>query len=106
MKTVTIIVLSLLLMPLLCAASAFAAAAPEPLPDMRIPTAELQGRAAFARYLLCVDANGNPQYQPYNNFGWLDPEFGGWQERYKRVATEPFHITGQTPTPDPAHYER
>jgi len=64
------------------------------------------GRAAFARYLLCVDANGNPMYQPFNNFGWLDPEFGGWQRRYREVATPPFHITSQTPMPDPAHYER
>jgi len=64
------------------------------------------GRAAFARYLLCVDASGNPSYQPYSNFGWLDPEFGGWQRRFASVATEPFHITSQTPIPDPAHYER
>jgi len=64
------------------------------------------GRAAFARYLLCVDAGGNPMYQPYHNFGWLDPEFGGWQRQFARVATEPFHIASQTPVPDPAHYER
>jgi hypothetical protein len=64
------------------------------------------GRAAFARYLLCVDANGNPMYQPYNNFGWLDPEFGGWQKRFAQVKTEPFHITTQTPEPDPARYEK
>lgn len=64
------------------------------------------GRAAFARYLLCADASGNPMYQPYNNFGWLDPEFGGWQKRFARVKTEPFDITTQTPEPDPARYEK
>jgi hypothetical protein len=64
------------------------------------------GRAAFARYLLCADASGNPMYQPYNNFGWLDPEFGGWQQRFASVATERFDIMSQTPIPDPARYER
>ncbi|UCH33181.1 MAG: hypothetical protein JSV65_11390, partial [Armatimonadota bacterium] len=64
------------------------------------------GRAAFARYLLCVDGNGNPMYQPFNNFGWLDPEFGGWLRRFEGVTTAPFDITAQTPVPDPARYER
>ena len=62
------------------------------------------GRAAFARYLLCVDASGNPLYQPFHNFGWLDPEFGGWQRRFDKIVTEPLRITGQTPDPDPACY--
>jgi hypothetical protein len=64
------------------------------------------GRAAFARYLLCADTNGNPMYQPYNNFGWLDPEFGGWERHFEGIATDQFHITSQTPDPDPAHYAR
>jgi hypothetical protein len=62
------------------------------------------GRAAFARYLLCVDGAGNPMYQPYMNFGWLDPEFGGWERRFEDVTTEPFAITSQTPVPDPSAY--
>jgi len=62
------------------------------------------GRAAFERYKLCQDANGTLIYQPYDNFGWLDPEFGGWQMEYRNITTEPFHITGQTPIPDPAAY--
>jgi hypothetical protein len=64
------------------------------------------GRAALARYLLCADSKGNRMYQPFHNFGWLDPEFGGWQRHFRRVVTEPFNITSQTPIPDPAHYER
>jgi len=55
-------------------------------------------RAAFERYLL------GEQYQTPNNFGWLDPEYGGWYEEYKHVATEPFHITRETPDPDPANF--
>ena len=63
------------------------------------------GRAAFQRYRLCRNANGDPMYQPYDNFGWLDPEFGGWQMEFRDIVTEPFHITGQTPIPDPAAYQ-
>lgn len=63
------------------------------------------GRAAFERYRLCQYGNGNPMYQPYDNFGWLDPEFGGWQMEFRNIITEPFHITGQTPDPDPAAYQ-
>ena len=62
------------------------------------------GRAAFERYKLCQGANGTLIYQPYDNFGWLDPEFGGWQMEYCDIIREPFHITGQTPIPDPAAY--
>ena len=62
------------------------------------------GRAAFARYLLCVNENGAPMYQPFNNFGWLDPEFGGWLREFQGVPTQPFTITSQTPDPDPANY--
>lgn len=62
------------------------------------------GRAAFARYLLCQDGNGKPWYQPIHNFGWLDPEFGGWALHFQNVKTEPFHITTQTPVPDPSNY--
>jgi hypothetical protein len=62
------------------------------------------GRAAFARYLLSAYANGNPMYQSFDNFGWLDPEFGGWQRRFADMPTKPFHITSQTPDPDPAMY--
>jgi len=62
------------------------------------------GRAAFARYLVCVDGAGKPMYQPFHNFGWLDPEFGGWAQRFKDVPTAPFAITSQTPVPDPTSY--
>jgi len=62
------------------------------------------GRAAFERYRLCQYENGNPMYQPYDNFGWLDPEFGGWQMEFRDITTQPFNITGQTPIPDPAAY--
>lgn len=63
------------------------------------------GRAAFARYRLCRNTDGTPLYQPYDNFGWLDPEFGGWQMKLRDIVTEPFHITEQTPVPDPAAYQ-
>jgi len=63
------------------------------------------GRAAFERYRLCQYENGNPMYQPYDNFGWLDPEFGGWKLEFSDITTESFHITGQTPIPDPAAYQ-
>ncbi len=63
------------------------------------------GRAAFARYLLCTDGAGNPQYQPVHNFGWLDPEYGGWAARFADIETAPFDITTQTPEPDPANYQ-
>jgi len=56
------------------------------------------GRAAFERYLL------GTYYQPFHNFGWLDPEFGGWQQRFKDTPTEPFEITSEIPDPDPANY--
>jgi len=62
------------------------------------------GRAAFERYRLCQYENGNPMYQPYDNFGWLDPEFSGWQMEFCDITTEPFNIIGQTPIPDPAAY--
>jgi len=62
------------------------------------------GRAAFARYRLCQNENGSPMYQPFHNFGWLDPELGGWQMEFRSVPTKPFQITGQTPVPDPAAY--
>jgi len=62
------------------------------------------GRAAFARYLLCTNADGTPNYQPVHNFGWLDPEYGGWAEEFRSVSTEPFSISSQTPDPDPAGY--
>jgi hypothetical protein len=62
------------------------------------------GRAAFARYLLCRDADGQPFYQPFNNFGWLDPELGGWLAELEDVETEPFRIDGQTPDPDPSYF--
>jgi hypothetical protein len=64
------------------------------------------GRAAFERYLRCVNAAGQPQYQPVHNFGWLDPEFGGWIQEFRHIPTAPFRITGQTPVPDPANYAR
>ncbi|MCC6443678.1 MAG: hypothetical protein IT210_09520 [Armatimonadetes bacterium] len=63
------------------------------------------GRAAFARYRLSQNADGSPSFQPVHNFGWLDPEFGGWQREFSGVKTEPFTVTGQTPVPDPAAYE-
>jgi len=63
------------------------------------------GRAAFERYKLCQHENGDPMYQPYDNFGWLDPEFGGWQMKFRDIITKPLHITGQTPIPDPAAYQ-
>jgi hypothetical protein len=56
------------------------------------------GRAAFDRYLFA------PSYQNWANFGWLDPEFGGWLLEFKDIPTEPFHVTSQTPDPDPANY--
>lgn len=62
------------------------------------------GRAAFARYLLSTNADGTPNYQPVHNFGWLDPEYGGWAEKFGSVPTEPFSIDSQTPDPDPARY--
>ena len=62
------------------------------------------GRAAFARYLLCVNADRQPMYQPFHNFGWLDPEYGGWAQAFSDVVTEPVNITSQTPDPDPANY--
>jgi hypothetical protein len=62
------------------------------------------GRAGYERYRLCQNANGDPMYQSYDNFGWLDPEFGGWQLEFKNVFTEPFNINGQTPIPDPSGY--
>lgn len=62
------------------------------------------GRAAFERYRLCQQPDGSPMYQPYDNFGWLDPEFGGWQMELRHIPTEPFHITKQTPIPDPSGY--
>ena len=43
-------------------------------------------------------------YQPFHNFGWLDPEFGGWLEHFKHVRTDPFNITSETPVPDPSNY--
>ena len=61
------------------------------------------GRAAFARYLLC--GGEKPMYQPVHNFGWIDPEFGGWLLEFEHVPTEPFDITTETPTPDPANYQ-
>ncbi len=62
------------------------------------------GRAAFDRYLCYDDTTGKPSYQPFHNFGWLDPEFGGWQLEFKDIPTDPFPITRQTPDPDPANY--
>ncbi len=62
------------------------------------------GRAAFARYLLCRDGAGNPLYQTVDNFGWLDPEYGGWETLTADIPTEPFEITSQTPDPDPSMY--
>jgi len=69
--------------------------------DMRFLRA---GRAAFARYLLCTGPDGRPHYQPVNNFGWLDPEYGGWEQHFAGVQTAPFTITRETPDPDPARY--
>ena len=63
------------------------------------------GRAAFERYLLCTDGNGKPWYQPFHNFGWLGPEYGGWVRQLSEVETEPVNITGQTPDPDPANFQ-
>ncbi len=63
------------------------------------------GRAAFARYLLCTGGDGKPMYQTWDNFGWLDPEYGGWVLRFKDVPTEPFQITREIPDPDPANYQ-
>ena len=62
------------------------------------------GRAAFERYVLCAGGDGKPMYQPFHNFGWLDPEFGGWLEHFKHVRTDPFNITSETPVPDPSNY--
>lgn len=62
------------------------------------------GRAAFERYVLCLGGDGKPMYQPFHNFGWLDPEFGGWLEHFKDVRTDPFTITSETPVPDPSNY--
>ena len=58
------------------------------------------GRADFACYLLCKRPEGATLYQPYSNFGWLDPEFGWWLLEFEDIPTEPFRITGQTPDPD------
>jgi hypothetical protein len=63
------------------------------------------GRAAFARYLVCNDGSGTPMYQPFMNFGWLEPEFGAWQRRCEGIATAPADIKTQTPEPDPAQYQ-
>lgn len=63
------------------------------------------GRAAFERYLLAVTDSGEPFYQMVSNFGWLDPEFGGWLLEFRDIPTRPFVITGQTPRPDPANYD-
>lgn len=62
------------------------------------------GRAAFERYLLCKHPEGDTYYQPFNNFGWIDPEFGGWVWEFRDVPTKPFQIMNQTPDPDPANY--
>jgi len=62
------------------------------------------GRAAFARYLLCQTKDGKPHYQSVGNFGWLDPEYGGWERHFAAVETATFTITSQTPEPDPARY--
>ena len=62
------------------------------------------GRAAFERYLLCEHPEGETFFQGVANFGWLDPEFGGWLKEFEHVPTEPFTITGQTPDPDPANF--
>ncbi len=62
------------------------------------------GRAAFERYLLCVNREGKPTYQGFHNFGWLDPELGGWLLEFKDIPTRAFTIKGQTPEPDPANY--
>ena len=43
-------------------------------------------------------------YQPFHNFGWLDPEYGGWVRTLSEVVTEPVNITSQTPDPDLANY--
>jgi hypothetical protein len=63
------------------------------------------GRAAFERYLISVTERGEPFYQGVGNFGWLDPEFGGWRQEFQGVPTRLFVITGQTPRPDPANYD-
>jgi hypothetical protein len=61
-------------------------------------------RAAFERYLRCVDGQGNPWYQPFHNFGWIDPELGGWLERFRDVYTAPIEITGPVANPDPSRF--
>jgi hypothetical protein len=58
------------------------------------------GRAALERYLLCAGAS----YQPFHNFGWIDPELGGWLERFQDVVTAPLEITGPVANPDPSHF--
>jgi len=57
-------------------------------------------RAAFERYLLCAGG----AYQPFHNFGWIDPELGGWLEWFRDVFTAPVEITGPVADPDPSHF--
>lgn len=58
-------------------------------------------RAALERYLRCAGGT----YQPFHNFGWIDPELGGWLERFQEVFTKPVEITGPVANPDPSHFE-
>ncbi len=62
-------------------------------------------RAAFARYLIGKNADGTPSYQPVGNFGWVDPELGGWMQEMRDVQTAPFTVRGPIPDPDPAAFE-
>jgi hypothetical protein len=61
-------------------------------------------RAAFARYLMQKDPAGAPLLQEVWNFGWLDPELGGWILEHAAVATEPFDVKSAVPTPDPSMF--
>jgi hypothetical protein len=62
------------------------------------------GRAVFARYLL-PDADGSHLVvSSWEDFGWLDPEYGGWAREHRQIETAPFTITSQTPDPDPASF--
>lgn len=55
-------------------------------------------RAALERYLL------GGVYQPFHNFGWIDPELGGWLEGFQDVFTEPLKITSPVADPDPSGF--
>jgi len=58
------------------------------------------GRAAADRYTRFCATRPNVQCQPWWNFGWLDPELGGW---LKEIPSPASGVTGPTAFPDPTN---